>query len=132
MAVKKIIADYQSYEFRDLVWLQTKLDELNSYTEDYYIAQRDAYNQKLEEEYDKIQKEKWDQWNSMKQDLMSYSTKYYEIMRSHAFNLREADRLIFDQYCTYKISRFIEYEVISGEKPCPKNWAIGPKEYQDA
>src|SRR5690606_12623973 len=46
---------------------------------------------------------------------------------AHLFNFQEADRLIFDQYCTHRISRFIPFESIKGENPAKRLLLLDPK-----
>jgi hypothetical protein len=131
MAVKKIYSDHQSYSLRSLPYLQSELDELKSHTEDYYIAQRDAYNQQQRDEYEERQAAERDKWerqnNEMKENIRQYSEKYYEIIETHLFKFQEADRLIFDQYCTHRISRFIPFESIRGENPAKRLLLFDPK-----
>lgn len=128
MSVKKICSDYQSEKLSDLPWLQKELDELISYTEDYYNAKRDKHNKQLRDEYDKKQKEKWDKWNSMKENLSKYSEKYYGIVLSHLFKPREIERLVFDQYVAHKIFEFPGQESFHTEtNPIKRNALLDPK-----
>ena len=90
MPIKKLQSDYQSHNLRNLSWAQEELNKLN--TEEYYIAQRDAYN-----------KQQKDEWNEKKENLRKYTEKYEEVMRTHIFDLKGAEHLLFDHYLTYGI-----------------------------
>lgn len=111
MVVKKIYSEYQSNELRDLPRLCIELDILNSYTEDHFIAQRDAFNQKLRDEYDRIQKEEWGKWETrnheMKENFRKYSEEFREIMATCIFKPREAESRLFDQYLACRIFEII-------------------------
>jgi hypothetical protein len=115
MSVKKIYSDYQSENLRNLPWWQSELDELN--TEDYYVAQRDAYN-----------KQQKDMWNEIKQNIEEYSEKFYEIMRSYIFNRQEAEHLLFNQYLVCKIHQLPGQESFLTEtNPFKKNALLNPR-----
>lgn len=128
MSVKKISSDYQSENLRDLPQLQKELDELNSYTKDYYIAQRDEYNRQQKDEYNRNQKAKWDKWNIIKEYFKRYSEKYYEIMQSHPFNQTEAEKLIFAQYCIWQVDEIPGQQSIHTETdPIKRSALLNPK-----
>ena len=98
MAVKKIYSNYHDEELRQIYGLQIQIDTLSSYNNDYYIVQRDEFNEQ--------QKYKW---KIAKANFQKYSDKYYDTTKINWSDPKSERELILAYYCDYEIHEITGY-----------------------
>jgi hypothetical protein len=103
MSIKKLYSNYKDSKLREIQNLQIQVDGLISLSDDYYIAQRDAFNQQQK-----------DEWNKKKETLQKYSEKYYEAIKSFLFDQKGLRHILLNNYyIIYEIYKFTGQELFS-------------------
>ena len=93
MSIKKLYSNYQDSKLCEIEELQQKVNELLSYSEDYYIAQQDSYNQKAKE-----------QWDEEVDNYRNYKDDYYKVTNTFENAKAVLPHLYFKAYNIFHLS----------------------------
>jgi len=108
MAIKKIYSNYQIENQEDIKGLQIRIAELKSYNDDYYIAQRDAFNRQQKEE-----------WIRKIEKIRSYTEEYHRVMMS-PYIYTKRYTLALHYFKTYSIDEITGAATLSND---PAAWS---------
>jgi hypothetical protein len=106
MAVKKIYSDYQINSQEDLRWLQIRIAELRCLNDEYFIAQRDAHNQRQK-----------DEWNNQIERIKKYTEMYYftTSLKYRKPRWIERSELAIQYFRSYSIHEITRNKILSDD-----------------
>jgi hypothetical protein len=100
MSVKKTYSDFRAKELQKIQDLQAQIDKLNSYNDSDFIAQRDIFNKKQKED-----------WNRKKRNFQAYSEEYSRLEKT----IKNESEELFRSFLLHKSIQYNLHEISEQE-----------------